>query len=81
MTYTADMARAFRSLDHLAPKGFYLQVIDNDNFITVKALEAQFNVLNDFEKRRAVEYMVKVKSALEQNGAIVLRVREGGAEL
>ena len=81
MTYTADMARSFRSLDHLAPKGFYLQVIDNDNFITVKALEAQFNVLNDFEKRRAVEYMVKVKSALEQNGAIVLLVREGGAEL
>jgi hypothetical protein len=81
MTYTTEMARAFRSLDHLAPKGFQLQLIDNDNFITVKAIESQFNVLNDFEKRRAVEYMVKVKSALEQNGAIVLLVREGGVEL
>jgi len=79
--YTEDMAKAFRSLDHHAPKGFKLQVIDNDHFITVKALEKQFNSLDDFNKRRAVEYMVRVKSALEQNGAIVLLVREGGEEL
>lgn len=76
--YTDDMARAFRSLDHYAPKGFALQIIDHDNFLTVKASEKQFNQLVDFDKRRAVEYMAKVKSALEQNGAIVLLVREGG---
>lgn len=79
--YTDEMARAFRSLDHYAPKGFTLQVVDNDQFITVKALEKQFNQLDDFGKRRAVEYMAKVKSALEQTGAIVLLVREGGKEL
>lgn len=79
--YTDDMARAFRSLDHHAPKGFSLQVLDNDQFLTVKASEKQFNVLDDFNKRRAVEYMVKVKQALEQNGAIVLLVREGGADI
>jgi predicted DNA-binding protein (MmcQ/YjbR family) len=76
--YTDDMARAFRSLDHYAPKGFSLQIIDHDNFLTVKANEKQFNKLIDFDKRRAVEYMAKVKDALEQNGAIVLLVREGG---
>jgi hypothetical protein len=78
--YTDNMARAFRSLDHYAPKGFNLQIIDSDNFITVKASEKQFMKLLDFDKRRAVEYMVRVKKALEENGAIVLLVREGGEE-
>jgi hypothetical protein len=78
--YTDDMARAFRSLNNFAPKGFGLQVIDNEHFLTVKASEKAFNVLGDFEKRRAIEYMVRVKQALEQNGAIVLLVREGGVD-
>lgn len=80
MAYTGEMARAFRSLDHYAPKGFALQVVDNDTFITLKATEEQFNRLDDFGKRRAVEYMVLAKKALEENGAIVLLVREGGEE-
>lgn len=79
--YTDEMARAFRSLDHYAPKGFRLQIIDHDNFLTVKADEKQFNQLVDFDKRRAVQYMVLVKKALEDNGAIVLLVREGGEEI
>lgn len=78
--YTDDMARAFRSLNHFAPKGFSLQIVDNEQFLTVRASEKQFNVLDDFNKRRAVEYMVRVKQALEQNGAIVLLVREGGED-
>jgi hypothetical protein len=36
--------------------------------------------LLDEDKRSAVEYMVRVKKALEDNGAIVLLVREGGVE-
>jgi hypothetical protein len=36
--------------------------------------------LNGEDKRRAVEYMVRVKNALEENGAIVLLIREGGEE-
>ena len=36
--------------------------------------------LPDEDKRRAVEYMIRVKKALEDNGAIVLLVREGGKE-
>ena len=30
--YTTEMGRAFKSLNHFAPKGFGLQVIDNDHF-------------------------------------------------
>lgn len=78
--YTNEMARAFRSLDHYAPKGFGLEIVDNDNFITVRAPEAAFMRLTDEDRRRAIEYMVLVKKAFEQNGAIVLLVREGGKE-
>lgn len=78
--YTDAMRRAFRSLDHFAPKGFKLELVDNNNFITVRASEKSFMLLVDEDKRRAVEYMVRVKKALEDNGAIVLLVREGGIE-
>jgi hypothetical protein len=78
--YTDAMAKAFHSLAHHAPKGFSLQIIDNEHFLTVRASERQFMNLLDTDKRRAVEYMVRVKKALEDNGAIVLLVREGGAE-
>ena len=78
--YTDEMARAFRSVGHFAPKGFGVQVIDNDNFLTVRAKEKDFMGLGDTDKRKAVEYLVRVKKALEDNGAIVLIVREGGEE-
>ena len=78
--YTDAMKRAFRSLR--APKNFSLEIVDNDNFITVKAKEKDFMSLETVElKRQAIEYMVRVKKALEDNGAIVLLVREGGKEL
>lgn len=78
--YTDEMRRAFRSLD--CPKGFSLEVIDNDSFITLKAKEKVFMSLETVDlKRQAVEYMIRVKKALEDNGAIVLLVREGGKEL
>lgn len=75
------MRRAVHSLDGHGPKGFTLQIIDNDHFITVQASEKQFMSLLDEQKRHAVEYMVKIKKALEAEGAIVLLVREGGQEL
>jgi hypothetical protein len=78
--YTDSMMRAFRSLSHFAPKGFSLQIIDNDYFITVKAVEDDFMRLSGEDKIRAVEYMIRTKKALEENGAIVLLVREGGKE-
>jgi hypothetical protein len=78
--YTDSMRRAFRSLN--APNNFTLEIVDNDNFITVKAKEKDFMSLETVElKRQAIEYMIRVKKALEDNGAIVLLVREGGKEL
>lgn len=74
------MRKAFHSLDHYRPKGFGLQIEDHEHFLTVRASEENFFKLLDEDKRRAVEYMVRVKKALEDNGAIVLLVREGGKE-
>lgn len=74
MTYTASMQRAFRSL--VPPKNFSVQIIDNDNFLTVKANSDQFIRLGHDEKIAAVEYMIRVKKALEDNGAIVMLVRD-----
>lgn len=78
--YNDLMARAFRSLDNHCPRGFNLQIEDNEHFLTVRASEKSFMKLLDEDKRRAVEYMIRVKKALEDNGAIVLLVREGGKE-
>jgi hypothetical protein len=79
--YTDAMKTAVHYLDGTGPKGFYLQIIDNDHFLTVKASERQFMQLLDEDKRHAIEYMVNVKKALEMNGAIVLLVREGGEDV
>lgn len=76
--YTDAMKMAFHSIR--APEKFGVQLIDNDNFITVKAKEEIFMRLSDEDKRGAIEYMIRVKKALEDNGAIVLIVREGGKE-
>jgi hypothetical protein len=78
--YTDSMRSAFRSLAHFAPKNFALQIVDHNNFITVKASEKEFMSLTGEGKKQAVEYMIRVKKALEDNGAIVLLVREGGKE-
>lgn len=72
--YTDSMQRAFRSI--LPPRGFMVDIIDNEHFLTVRANESQFMKLDEFEKRRAIEYMVRVKKALEDNGAVVMLVRE-----
>lgn len=78
--YTDAMRKAVRSLASHSPKNFSLDILDNNMFITVRASEKQFMALSDSEKRHAVEYMVKIKKALEDNGAIVLLVREGGSD-
>ena len=72
--YTDAMKKAFKSVT--PPRGFMVDIIDNDHFLSVRADEIQFIKLDEFEKRRAIEYMVKVKKALEDNGAIVLLVRK-----
>jgi hypothetical protein len=72
--YTDNMRKAFHSI--LPPKNFNVEVIDNDHFLTIKLNEYSFiNMVHD-EKIQALQYVVKLKEALEQNGAIVLVTRE-----
>jgi hypothetical protein len=72
------MKMAFHSIP--APKNFGVRLEDNDTFLTVRAKEDVFMRLSGEEKLAAVEYMIRIKKALEDNGAIVLIVREGGVE-
>jgi hypothetical protein len=74
--YTDAMRRAFRSIT--PPKNFSVHIIDEEHFLTVLAKEKDFMSLTGEDKIYAVEYMIRVKKALEDNGAIVLLVREGG---
>ncbi len=72
--YTDAMKRAVHSL--IPPKNFGVSIIDNDNFITIKLKEDDFLSMVHDEKIQAVQYVAKLKDALEQNGAIVLVTRE-----
>jgi hypothetical protein len=72
--YTDSMKRAFRSIT--APKNFGVQIVDNDNFLSVKIDAKSLVKLDHDAKIEAVQYIFKVKKALEQNGAIVLLTRE-----
>ena len=68
------MRRAFHSV--IAPKGFKVELIDNEHFLTIKLDEKQFLHMVHDEKIQALQYVVQVKKALEMNGAIVLVTRE-----
>ena len=74
--YTDGMRRAFRSLDTHCPKGFGVELVDNEHFITIRTDPDQLSRLDDFNQRRAVEYLAMVYKALQDNGAVVLLVRE-----
>jgi hypothetical protein len=72
--YTNEMRRAVHSIQ--VPKNFSVDIIDNDHFLTIKLDEYKFlNMVHD-EKIAALQYVVKLKNALEANGAIVLVTRE-----
>ena len=72
--YTDQMKRAFHSIE--APKGFSVELIDNDHFLTIKLNEKKFARMIYEEKIRALQYTVQLKKALEMEGAIVLVTRE-----
>ena len=76
MAYTDAMRTAVHSLDYHKPKNFGLDIFDNDMFITLRIDEKMFFNLLDTDKRKAIEYVMKVKDALEDNGAVVLVVRK-----
>jgi hypothetical protein len=74
MVYTDAMRRAFHQVR--PPQNFSgIEIIDNESFITLRLNEKSFVALSDAEKREAIEYVFRVKAALEDNGATVLVVR------
>ena len=81
MVYTDAMRRAFHSVT--PPKGFSgIELVDNEHFVSLRLDEKNFAVLTEEDKRKAIEYVIRVKAALEDNGAVVLVVRKalGGKE-
>jgi hypothetical protein len=77
--YTDAMKRAFHSIT--PPAGFKgVQLLENENFITIKLDEKLFANLDEFAKREAIQYVFLVKKALEDNGAVVLVVRKALGE-
>jgi hypothetical protein len=72
--YTDSMRRAFHAVQ--APKGFGVNLIDNEHFLTIKLDERYFAGLVHDEKIAALQYVVQLKDALEKEGAIVLVTRE-----
>lgn len=72
--YTDTMRQAVHSIT--PPKGFGVTIIDNEHFITVKLDEKQFLHMGHDDKISALQYVVKLKKALEYCGAIVLVTRE-----
>lgn len=72
--YTDSMKRAFHSI--VAPPNFSVNLIDNEHFLTIKLDERKFLHMVHDEKIAALQYVVKLKKALEDNGAIVLVTRE-----
>jgi hypothetical protein len=67
-----------RKVVHLItpPKGFGVEIIDNEHFLTIKLNEKKFLHMVHDEKILAFQYIVKLKKALEECGAIVLVTRE-----
>ena len=72
--YTNDMRKAFHSI--IPPKGFSVELIDNNTFLTIKLHERSFIRMTHDEKIEAIKYVSMVKKALEMEGAIVLVTRE-----
>lgn len=76
--YTTEMKRAFRSIT--PPPNFSVDIYEHNTegmfFLEIVADERKFFSLLDSDKRAAVEYMVRVKQALEDNGAIVMITRK-----
>ena len=72
--YTDAMRRAFHSIT--PPKGFSIELIDNEHFLTIKLNELKFAKMVHDDKIQALQYVLNLKKALEMEGAIVLVTRE-----
>lgn len=75
MYYTDEMRRAFKSVPVPNDK-LRLEVIDNDDFLTLRIHLYSLLKMTGEEQKESVIYALMVKEALEQAGAVVLVVRD-----
>jgi len=67
--YTDQMKRAVRTFK--APKEFKIDILDYKDFLTIQFYESQWRHYNDSERFQCIQYLQKVKGALEKLGARV----------
>jgi hypothetical protein len=53
------------------PKEFKIDILDYDAFLTIQFYESQWRHYNDSERFQCIQYLQKVKGALEKLGARV----------
>ena len=67
--YTEQMKRAVRTFK--VPKEFKIDILDYDAFLTIQFYESQWRHYTDAERFQCIQYLQKVKGALEKLGARV----------
>lgn len=67
--YTKVMQQAIRTIK--VPKDFKIDILDYDTFLTIQFYESQWRHYNDSERFKCIQYLSKVKTALERLGAVV----------
>jgi len=72
--YTDIMRKIVHSIP--APKNFGIEIIDNNQFLTIKLNEKSFLYMGHDDKITSLQYIIKLKKALEDCGAVVLITRE-----
>jgi hypothetical protein len=63
------MKKAVRSFK--VPKDFKIDILDYDTFLTIQFYESQWKHYTDTERFQCIQYLNKVKGALENLGAKV----------
>jgi hypothetical protein len=67
--YTPLMKKAVHSIQ--APKEFKIDILDYNTFLTIQFYESQWRHYTETERFQCIQYLTKVKSALENLGAKV----------
>ena len=67
--YNASMRKAFRSIP--VPHELRVDIVDYDKFLTVQFYESQWRHYTESERFKCIQYLAKVKIALESLGATV----------
>ena len=67
--YTSLMKQAVKTIK--IPKDFKIDILDYGTFLTIQFYESQWRHYTDAERFQCIQYLQKVKGALEKLGARV----------